>query len=237
MEVDVDQSLPIADQIDANMERASRLLVATDYFASLTLCLSSLRLARQAADWERLSRICLPLQECRRQIRQRAFDSGVVTRVSSRKDLAGELRGGLILIEAPMIGADARAVRLAAENSGVATAVLAREPQNRAGLWPVVGVSNLVVRIRIEPPASESSADLVAWFEQAGERLGDEAISQVDPQAPAAHRVDDLLERLDAVPDHEKLHQRLADAARDAMTEPEPATIRRRPLVDDPTGF
>jgi len=58
------------------------------------------------------------------------------------------------------------------------------------------------------------------WFIEASERLGDGAIESVDAGLPAHVRVDLLLERLEALPDHEKLHQALETACRQALREP-----------------
>ena len=54
---------------------------------------------------------------------------------------------------------------------------------------------------------------------------------------PAAWRVDDLINYLGAHPDHEKLHQRLEEACRKAMTEELPEGQRHRPMGDDPYSF
>jgi hypothetical protein len=42
---------------------------------------------------------------------------------------------------------------------------------------------------------------------------------------------------LDCHPDHEKLHQRLADACREAMNQPLPESRRHRPILDDLLSF
>jgi hypothetical protein len=67
------------------------------------------------------------------------------------------------------------------------------------------------------------------WFIQTNEALGDAAIASVDPALPAHHRVDLLLERLEALPDHEKLHQALERACREALREP----LRKRKPSDE----
>jgi len=76
-----------------------------------------------------------------------------------------------------------------------------------------------------------------SWFLSAIEALGDAAIAGLSAGDPAAWRVDDLVEFLDALPEHEKLHQRLADECRRALHEPEPRTPRRRGVLDDPHSF
>ena len=45
------------------------------------------------------------------------------------------------------------------------------------------------------------------------------------------------LEALDALPDHEKLHQALAAACREAIHAPAPERPRRRGRHDDPFSF
>ena len=61
--------------IDSTMERASTALVRTEYFTAERLCLRALDAAWAASDLDRMERICLPLQEARRQIRQIATDA------------------------------------------------------------------------------------------------------------------------------------------------------------------
>lgn len=68
------------------------------------------------------------------------------------------------------------------------------------------------------------------WFVHAAEMLGDEAIAQVAATLPAAVRVAALLDRLEAHPNHEKLHQRLAEACREAVMEP---PRKRRPGMEE----
>src|SRR5689334_10244420 len=63
-------------QIDRMMERASTALEAMRYFEAERLASTALRRAHAAADFERMARILLPLQEARRQKRQLAVDSG-----------------------------------------------------------------------------------------------------------------------------------------------------------------
>ena len=47
--------------IDAVMERASEALAATRFFEAADLCRDALRRARNADDFGRMARICLPL--------------------------------------------------------------------------------------------------------------------------------------------------------------------------------
>lgn len=81
-------------------------------------------------------------------------------------------------------------------------------------------------------PAPAQRADLPCalpppeWFVYASEVLGDSAIASTQHITSPDTLVEALLHRLDAQPDHEKLHQRLMDAARTAARMPE---RKRRP--------
>ncbi len=229
-----------ATKIDAMMEQASRALVGRDYFAAEKLALSALRRAHHDADYERMSRIILPLQEARRQKREMAFDAKKVFVVDGELPHGRGLVAGCYLVCPPRVGADGRMLRDMADEKKVSVFVLVREPVTRDGLWPIVAVGPVTVRTKIEPyvpaPAKASAAKgkgktekgaasavpvpPVKWFVAAGEALGDEAIGQVAVTLPAAARVDLLMDRLESVQHHEKLHQRLEEACKDALVEP-----------------
>lgn len=237
--------------LDSLMERASAALVATEYFLAEQLCTRALKRAHAHRDYESMARICLPLQEARRQKLQLAVDARAVTVFDDAGARLGPKHPGLYLAQPPMTGADARAHRELADRRKVPVVVLAREPLTRSGRWPIVAVTDgldgrgISIRVQVDPPAGVTpdeqsptrdrltAAIDVAWFIAALERLGDEAIGKLNVQDPAAHRVDDLLEFLDAWPYHEKLHQRLADACRDAAVDPAPVVVRRRGLVNE----
>lgn len=238
--------------IDRLMERASAALEATRYFEAQRLAAGALARAHSANDFERMSRILLPLQEARRQIRQLAVDSGQTFLVSGLARIQPMI--GCYLFQPPLIGADARAFRDSAASEEVPVFVITREPLTRDGRWPIVAVNGSVsVRTRVEPPwklervetnvskdavgAGAYGPPPVAWFESASEALGDAAIARLKEGEPAAWRVDDLMGYLDCHPDHEKLHQRLADECRRAMTEPIPEGRRHRPMMDDSFSF
>jgi hypothetical protein len=71
------------------------------------------------------------------------------------------------------------------------------------------------VRTKIVPPADWDAPDM-AWYAGAMEQLGDAAIAMLDTGLELDRQVDFVLSALDAVPDHEKLHQVLADVCREA---------------------
>ena len=68
------------------------------------------------------------------------------------------------------------------------------------------------------PPAATADAPTPAdWFMDVAERLGDAAIAAASAAASPRERFEHLHRLLDAAPDHELLHQALADAARARM--------------------
>lgn len=95
---------------------------------------------------------------------------------------------------------------------------------------PLQRVDDHITKDGYEGPVSTD------WFESAGEALGDKAIADLDPELHPHWRVDEMMEALDAYPEHEKLHQALAKACREAAGTPEP-TGRRPSPFDNPFSF
>ncbi|MEL7472605.1 MAG: hypothetical protein AAGK04_04745 [Planctomycetota bacterium] len=233
---------PTAGQrIDRLMESASRALEDTHYWKVERTAQQALELARQAGDWLRMARICLPLQEARRQMRQLAFDAPGRFLVSRAEDVIEPIQPGVYLFQPPMTGMDARMLRDAMRDREIPSAILAREPLTRSGHWPVVATGRQIVRARVAPPKGVEpdktvmtrdrftgdlrSPEFRAWFESASEAVGDRAILECKDM-PAAERVDALLDRLDAISDHEKLQQALMSACEEAAKVPSLPTPR-----------
>jgi hypothetical protein len=216
--------------IDELMEKASAALLATDYFKVEDLCQKAMNKARRARDFERLGRIVLPLQEARRQRRHEAFDTGHRQVLSRLADLKKVHPAGVYLLRPPIIGVEARIVRDVARRKKVPLAVLVREPRTASGMWPLVlTVPERSIRIQVAAPVTDEDTPPTAeWFMANIEALGDAAIRSLNPKDPAQWRVDDLLEFIDALPEHEKLHQRLTQECKAAMGEPEPEEERFR---------
>jgi hypothetical protein len=233
------------------MERASIALTETRYFEAERLSSQALHKAYRVFDFERMARIVLPLQEARRQKRQIAEDTGAVFILSSLAVLDEPPMPGMFLFQPPLIGADARGYREAADSKHVPVFALAREPMSRDGLWPVVTVGDVSIRTKVAPPfpaqrqeAGPTRDDSARfgpppseWFTLAAEALGDAAIARLNPADPAAWRVEDLLLATDAHPYHEKLHQALEACCREAVGRPLPEGRRPRPMIDDPFSF
>ncbi len=222
-----------AERIDTLMEKASRDLAACRYFEAERACVEALARAHAAGDYERMARIVMPLQEARRQKRDMAFDATEeVTLVNDALPSGRALRPGCYLVAPPRVGVDGRALREAADRKKVPTIIVVREPTTRDGLWPIVAIGPVTFRARVQPPPGGPDAlPTREWMLEANEALGDAGIAQVPPGADPYTRADMLYERLQAHPDHEKLHQFLADACREAARSPRPAAHRRRQMM------
>ncbi len=214
------------EKVDEIMERAEAALRRSQWFEAERLAVSALELARAQDDFSTLARVTLPLQEARRQRIQEALGARKLTILNADITEEMPLKPGCYLVEPPTVGADARRLRLAALRREVPVAVLCREPLSRMGRCPVVAIGQMTVRARIAPPKSWEKPDL-KWYAEAMEQLGDAAIEMLDTGLELDRQVDFLIAALDAVPDHEKLHQALASTCREAAkgfvrTSPEP---------------
>lgn len=237
-------------KVDQLMERASTALVHRRYFECEKVCVEALSLAHQYQDFERMARICLPLQESRRLKRQMAADLGVVTVIDA--EMPARMRAGCYLVRPPRVGLDGRMLREMADQAEVPAIVLVREPLTRAGTWPLVALGPVTIRAYVKPPDASGGTKRkprkkaepadepdkivppIDWFLAASEELGDAAIASVDAGRSAAARVDDLWLRLQAHPDHEKLHQALAETCNEArLAGPAPVESEEDHFDDD----
>jgi hypothetical protein len=201
--------------VNSLMTKAQQALARNHWFEAERLCVKALDMARSEGDFNLMARIALPLQEARRQRMQTAFDSRKLVIVDATLPDERSLEPVCYLVQPPLVGADARRLRLLALEREVPAMFLCREPKTQLGLCPVVAIGQVTVRTRIDPPRKWEKPEL-AWFIDGCEQLGDAAIETLDRGADIAKQVDALLERLDAVPDHEKLHQALAATCKEA---------------------
>ena len=208
---------PRHEKVDEIMERAETALRRSQWFEAERLAHRAVELARGQEDFALLARVLLPLQEARRQRVQEALGNKKVTILDVQAEITEEmpLKPGCYLVNPPAVGADARRLRLAALRREIPVAILCREPLARSGLCPVVAIGQMTVRARIQPPKDWEKPDH-RWFAGAMEQLGDAAIEMLDTGLELDRQVDFLLGALDAVPDHEKLHQALAAVCKEA---------------------
>ena len=209
-------------KIDELMEKASDALRRTAYFEAERLSMRALGMARQLADFERIHRIVMPLQESRRQRLQLAFDSPEPVQIVHEPfSEQTKFRPGCYLVVPPLVGADARRLRLKLLSDEVPAAVLCAEPLTGTGLLPIVAIGNTTIRTKIRPPKVLDTPD-IEWFAAAMEALGDWAISMADPALSGTKLLDTYLDMLDSHPDHENLHLALLEVARDLAHSTDP---------------
>jgi hypothetical protein len=245
------------------MEQASQHLVRRHYFEAEVACLEALRKAQAIRDYDRIARIVLPLQEARRQKRDMAIDADAVFLVDAEVPTGKKVVAGCYLVAPPRVGVDGRALREEADKKHVPIVVAVREPTTRDNLWPIVAVGPVTIRAKVNPPSAakpkltkKTPAKKAAskgkpvkpaaeepvggvpplpspeWFIYANELLGDAAIASLSQRHPVL-QVDELIELLQAHPDHEKLHQRLEEAARAAARDPRPPRRAASPLLEE----
>jgi len=218
------------NRIDRVMEDASVALASGRYFDAERLALEALGIAHNATDYERMARITLPLQEARRHRMQQALDIDTIFIHDESQPVTEEMNvdPGCYLITPMLVGADARRLRLLAMSRDIPVLIVCREPPTRLGLVPIVTVGGgMTVRTRVDGYDEDDGPDM-AWFVEALRELGNEALRTLDPIMDASRRVTALVDRLDAVPEHEALHQRLAEECRLAHDNAVAASERRK---------
>jgi len=202
-------------RIDEQMELAEAALRRGKWFEAERCAQRALEMARRAEEFAMMSDICLCLQESRRQRLQEALDHKKVVALTEGVTEDMKVKPGCYLVQPPLVGADARRLRLAALRDEVPVAVLCREPINRMGQCPIVAIGGVTVRTRI-PPAKSHEKPTLSWFANALEELGNFAIETVDAGHDLDKQIDDVLAKLDAHPDHEGLHQTLMELCQEA---------------------
>ncbi len=204
------------EQLDGIMERASRALAAMDYLSCEALCREALSLSRDAGRYGYYARVLLPLQEVRRQRRMIAVTGAI--QIGSGEDgfdpghwLANH-DTGCILLTHPHTAKDALALDERARCDKRHVEVLFSDSEQNDKTWTLRSYTGPDVACQISPPTGD--ADPARWFIDATERLGDAALQGIDGTPTGTSLVEALEARLSVFPDHELLHQRLAEAAR-----------------------
>lgn len=197
------------------MEKASRALADMDYLTCEALCLDALTEAKRADRYGYYARVLLPLQEARRQRRMIAAAGDI--RLGSGpgfepgKWLAGH-NAGCIVLTHPHSAEDALAIHQRARQNKQFIEVLFADNAPEEAQWTLRSYDGPAVSCTIAAPLPGASA--AQWFIDATERLGDAALAGVDSTLTGKALVDELESRLRVFPDHELLHQGLADAAK-----------------------
>lgn len=207
--------------------KAEEALSAGEVFEAERAALKVLMSARAERDFTRMASIVPTLLEARMRRVSAALAGKRLTVIDTPISEETKASKGCFLIQPPQVGADARRLRVAAFEQNVPLVVLCREPLTQVKLLPIVAISpGVTVRTKVRPPKSLEKPDM-AWFEEALEALGAFAIETLDASMTAERRVDALLERLDAVSEHEGLHHALQQACLEAHVEREKAKAAR----------
>ena len=225
-------SATTARKIDDLLGKAHKLLAQQQYFEAERMAVSALTMARQECDFTRMARIIEPLQVARLGRFQLAVDVGTVTILPAPFTEGDEIEPGCYVVKPPMVGADARRFRSAALASDVPVAIVCHEPTTTLGLCPLVALGGVVVRTKTDPPSDPDHPDL-AWFLEAIQILGDWAIQSMDMQLAPLRFIDELLARIDAVPEHAGLYECLQNTCQnEAEAQAQAAGDARKPKAN-----
>ncbi|MHC4447052.1 MAG: hypothetical protein ACYSXF_04615 [Planctomycetota bacterium] len=197
-------------------EKARQALDESLPFEAERLAAKALQLARRERLFDRMAEVVSTIQEARRVRIEPAIATGEVVVLDEPFDDQIKIEPGCYLIRPPLVGADARRLRLLAHSREIPVAVVCREPSTQLRLCPIVAISaGTTVRTKIDPPDDPDHPDM-NWFLDAMHALGDWAIETLDSGSDVEKRLDALLSRLDAIPDHEGLHECLRETCLEA---------------------
>ena len=206
--------------IDDLTGQAAQALAGQRYFQAENLAHKALTLARDDGDYQRMAVVVPTLALARAGRLALAIDVGTLLIIDEPFDDDVRVEPGCYLVQPPLVGAHARRLRLTAVRQEIPAVVLCREPVIRLGLVPLVALGNgATIRTKVRPPEDLDHPDL-EWFADSLEALG-EAAAELDPALTVQKRVDALLTRLDAIPDHAGLHRHLEDSCREAAEIPD----------------
>ncbi|MDA1007899.1 MAG: hypothetical protein O2800_02695 [Planctomycetota bacterium] len=197
-------------RIEELSQKAQKELRASSWFEAERLAMRALELAHRSRSYAEMASAVLLLQEARRQRMQVAIDADTLRIVESPVPEDPQVEIGCYLLQPPQVGSDARRLRLTALHREVPVLVLCREPTTRMGLVPLVAIGPVTVRARIDPFPKKSGVTM-EWYLEACRQLGQAAIDSFDSGLEWHRQVDSVMGMLDAVPDHEELHQLLHD--------------------------
>ncbi len=108
-----------------------------------------------------------------------------------------------------------RGLRYTAMKQEIPALILCREPVIRLGLVPFVALgSGATVRCKMRKPKDLENPDLEC-FATALEILG-EAAAEMDPAMNLHKRINTLMTRIDALPEHAGLHDHLEQSCHEA---------------------
>lgn len=210
-----------AERIEDLIAKADQSLRRDLWFEAERLAARALTMARQETNFDLMIRAVSPLWKARHDRLLAATARS--TKVSILTDAVTEdmsVRKGIYLVQPPLVGADARRLRLIALAKEVPVLVLCREPLTKLKQTPIVAVgTGSTLRVRVAPPEKPDAPEKT-WMLDALAELGDSAVANIDLTMPVIRRIDLLLDFLDALPEHGGLHQAMEAACAEAMNDP-----------------
>jgi hypothetical protein len=217
-----DQSTPMppsksapAKPILSRLEKAKRSLKRSDLAGAEAITIEAIESARRELLYDIMidaTTLLLEIRSQRRLVVDGAGDALTIIEEPFEEEL--DLSDGRYLVQPPLVGADARRLRVIAARNGVHVHVICREPTTQSGLRPVVAIGpGGVIRTRIEPAHSPEEPD-VEWFRDAIEQLGDATLGDLDPDLALSRRLDALMDLLDTIPEHTGVHNALIDCCK-----------------------
>jgi hypothetical protein len=208
--------MKLSAKVDELMTKAVQSLKGGALFEAERLAEKAFSMARQEQDFLCMAKLCARLMEIRQQRRDMALRVGRITIVDAPFDENIKVEPGCYLVQPPLVGSDARRLRLAAMMREVPVAVLCREPLTQTRLVPIVAISpGSTLRTKIPAMRDAANPD-VEWFADAMEELGDSSLELLDPTLPVLKRIEILIDDLDALPEHCGIHEALKAACEEA---------------------
>jgi len=203
------------------MQHAGCELDAGGWFEAERLADEALQIARTREDWAAMAEIIDVIQAARLGRRDPSLVKGPVSMFDEPYEEGRVLEAGRWLLQPPLVGADARRLRISSLEADVPVLILCREPTTQAGLIPLVAIApGSTIRTKVKSPANEKKPT-ATWFQSALNALGEAAIERIDPGLAVDRRIDALLGALDAIPDYDGLHDALLEACNEAARQGE----------------
>ena len=189
-------------------------------FEAERLASRALNMSHVRHDYEGMIEILERLAEVRAKRRKMALASRAAIRiVDDAVTDTMDVDRGRYLVQPPLVGADARRLRLLGLAREVPVMVLCREPTTQLGEIPVVAIGPQgSVRTKV-PPQDASEEPSAAWFRAALEAIGTEATGRVDPSHAPDRQLEVVLDLIDTLPEDPKLHDIAIELCRAAAQE------------------
>jgi hypothetical protein len=190
------------------IDRGVKALKGSAWFEAERVLDRALAMSNGRQDYTGMAEIIDHLASTRERIRKEALASRAAIRIIDEAVIdTMDVALGRYLVQPPLVGADARRLRLLAMAREVSVVVLCREPRTQLGLTPIVAIGPLgAIRCRIDSPEREDRPT-AGWFRDALLQIGNAAAECIEPTQIPTRRLDAVLGLLDTVPEDDGLHR------------------------------